>query len=205
MPFTLKSRLALLGGTTCATVLGVVGLGVLPSLGHSEPAPVRTAARMGETTINGATASSASPPSTVAPETTTVEAPRATTRPPTGAMPQTTPAAAPVAVADPAPPATPAASSNLAAGQRTNPTSAEVQAAVAALHQRIPLFAPTGQQLLAFADAVCASFDQGQTQAQVQSTVQQAVSRIQGASLSAADADFAVHTVVALRCPGYLP
>jgi hypothetical protein len=93
----------------------------------------------------------------------------------------------------------------VAPGQRLEPTSAEVQAAATALHQRIPLFAPTVQQLRTFADAVCTSFDQGQSQAQVQATVQQAVSRIQGASLSAADADFAVHTVVTLRCPGYLP
>jgi hypothetical protein len=90
-------------------------------------------------------------------------------------------------------------------GERVDPTSAQVQAAGAALHERIPLFAPTDQQLRAFADAVCTSFDKGQTQGQVQSTVQQAVSKIQGASLSAADADFAVRTVVQLRCPGYLP
>ena len=98
----------------------------------------------------------------------------------------------------------PAAAAKPAPGQRVDPSSAAVQAAVAALHQRIPLFAPTNAQLLAFADAACASFDRGQTAAQVQATVQQAVSQVQGASLSAADAQFAVATVVQLRCPGLL-
>lgn len=79
-----------------------------------------------------------------------------------------------------------------------------MQSAIAALGQRIPLFSPTDAQLRTFADAVCTSFDQGQTMAQVQATVRQAVTHIQGASLSPADADFAVRTVVQLRCPGYL-
>ena len=78
-----------------------------------------------------------------------------------------------------------------------------MQAAIAALHQRIPLFQPTETQRT-FADAVCTSFDQGRTQAQVESIVREAVSHIQGASRSAADAAFAVRTVVGLRCPGYL-
>jgi len=76
---------------------------------------------------------------------------------------------------------------------------------MATLHQRVPLFAPTEPQLRTFAEAVCASFDQGQSQAQVQSTVRQAVTHIAGASLSPADADYSVQTVVQLRCPGYLP
>jgi hypothetical protein len=80
-----------------------------------------------------------------------------------------------------------------------------VQAAIAQLHQRIPLFQPTESQLRTFADAVCSSFDQGQSSAQVQATVQQAVSNVQGASLSASDAEFAVRTVLELRCPGWLP
>ena len=80
-----------------------------------------------------------------------------------------------------------------------------MQAAIATLHQRIPLFSPTDPQLRTFADAVCTSFDQGQTMAQVQATVRQAVTHIQGASLSPAGADFALRTVAQLRCPGYLP
>ena len=101
-------------------------------------------------------------------------------------------------------PPTPAPA-KLPPGQRVNPTSAEVQAAITQLRQRIPLFQPTDPQLRTFAEAACASFDQGQSAAQVQATVRDAVSRVQGASLSAADAEFAVATVVRLRCPGYLP
>ena len=90
-------------------------------------------------------------------------------------------------------------------GQRLNPTSAQVQTAIAQLHQRIPLFQPNDSQLRTFADAVCTSFDQGQSFGQVQATVQQAVANVQGASLSAPDAEFAVRTVLELRCPGWLP
>ena len=79
-----------------------------------------------------------------------------------------------------------------------------MQTALSALSTRIPLFKPTEQQLRAFADAACAQFDQGQSKSQVESTVRQAVTYVQGASLSPADAEFAVRTVVALRCPGYL-
>ncbi len=84
-------------------------------------------------------------------------------------------------------------------------TTAGVQAAITAITQRIPLFKPNDAQLRTFADAVCTSFDQGQTQAQVQATIRDAVSRIQGQSLSDADAAFMVQTVTQLRCPGYLP
>ena len=92
-----------------------------------------------------------------------------------------------------------------APGRRVTYTAAGVQAAITSLHQRIPLFSPTDPQLRTFADAVCTSFDQGQTMAQVQATVRQAVTHVQGASLSPADADIAVRTVAQLRCPGYLP
>ena len=105
----------------------------------------------------------------------------------------------------PTPPPAPPAPPKLPPGQRVNPTSAQVQAAIAQLHQRIPLFQPNESQLRTFADAVCTSFDQGQSFGQVQATVQQAVSNVQGASLSAPDAEFAVRTVLELRCPGWLP
>jgi len=140
--------------------------------------------------------------------TTTAAAPAATkpTAAPTTAT--TRKAAPPVTTATPA--QAPATTTTVAApkpapGVRIEYTTATVQAAATALHQRIPLFAPTDPQLRNFADAVCTSLDQGQTWAQVVATVQDAVSRIQGQSLSQPDADFAVRTVVQLRCPGYLP
>ena len=129
---------------------------------------------------------------------------RATPRPvpPAAADPGPDPAPAPTA---PTAPATPPAPAKLAPGQRLNPTSAQVSAAMAQLHQRIPLFDPTEAQLRTFAEAVCTSFDQGQSLSQVQAAVQQAVSHVQGASLSATDAAFAVAIATELRCPGYLP
>jgi len=148
----------------------------------------------------------AAPPATSpAPEPTTPQTTAAKSTPttakwaPTPTSPPTTaaPAAAPPTTAVPETP-------KFAPGQRINPTSAEVRVAMATLQQRIPLFQPTEPQLRTFADAACASFDQGQTPAQVSSTVRQAVTYVQGASLSTADADFAVRTVVSLRCPGYL-
>jgi hypothetical protein len=156
----------------------------------AEPAPAAAAAP----------APAAEPPATSAPEPATTAAP-ATPR----KAPATTVAPEPEAVAAPPPPPAPPAPPKLPPGQRVNPTSAQVQAAIAQLHGRIPLFQPNESQLRTFADAVCASFDQGQSFAQVTSTVQQAVSNVQGASLSAADADFAVRTVLQLRCPGWLP
>ena len=126
------------------------------------------------------------PPPTVAPDAPVTTPP--TTPAPTTLLPTTTPS----------PPGLPP-------GQRIEPTAGQVQAAIAQLRQRVPLFAPTEGQLRTFAEAVCASYDQGQTQAQVESAVSQAVSHVQGASLSAPDAAFAVQLVVQLRCPGFLP
>ena len=140
------------------------------------------------------------PPASVAETTSTTAAARRLT--PTTAAPATTPATSPPADSTPATTAAPAP--RYAPGQRINPSSAEVQTAIAALATRIPMFKPNEAQLRTFADAACTSFDQGQTKAQVEATVRQAVTYVQGASLSAADAEFAVRTVVTLRCPGYL-
>ncbi|MFP5317736.1 MAG: hypothetical protein ACLGI2_05510 [Acidimicrobiia bacterium] len=139
-----------------------------------------------------------SPPTTVASPSTTV--PRRIT--PTTASPATAPATSPPSDAALATTAAPAP--KYAPGQRISPSSAEVQTAIATLSTRIPMFKPNESQLRTFADAACTSFDQGQTKDQVENTVRQAVTYVQGASLSPADAEFAVRTVVQLRCPGYL-
>jgi hypothetical protein len=207
-------RLAFLGGTL--GVLALLGVGLaLAATDHgvaAAPSSVVAVApgSSGVVTMpsphpvpaaDPATTAPAAPPAvpvptTVAPKAPTTTVARATAQP---ASP------APAAAATPGPTTPAAAAAKPAPGQRVNPTTAQVQAAVTQLHQRIPLFAPTDAQLRTFADAVCTSFDQGQTLAQVQSTVQQAVSRIQGQSLSAPDAQFAVQIVTQLRCPGYLP
>jgi hypothetical protein len=207
--------LALLGGSIGIVLFLAVGVavGAVPRAGGTTPTATPEAA-------GAASSASASPEPTAAPAPPPTEPP-ATEPPATGAPETTTPptttrstakkapattiaepaAEAPAPTPPPAPPAPP----KLPPGQRINPTSAQVQAAITQLHQRIPLFQPNESQLRTFADAVCASFDQGQSFGQVQATVQQAVSNVQGASLSAPDAEFAVRTVLELRCPGWLP
>lgn len=213
MSRTVTRRVAVLGGAL--GVVAVLGVGLALA---AAPASVTSATTGSSRDSVIAAVSSPDPQQTeVTTSTTAPAAAPATTSAPAAAAPtsaappakaKATPTtAAPAApAAAPAPPATTAAPAapKLAPGQRLNPTSADVQAAITQLHTRIPLFAPTESQLRTFADAVCTSFDQGQTAAQVQSTVQQAVSHIQGASLSAADAQFAVTLMAHLRCPGYV-
>jgi hypothetical protein len=219
MSRTVTRRLAVLGGTLGVVAVLGVGLALAAAPGSVTTATTGTS---GDSAIAAVSSPAPQQPEVTtpatAPATAPAAAPAATSAPPAGApAPTTAPAAAkakptpttaaPAApAAAPASPATPAAPAapKLAPGQRLNPTSADVQAAITQLHTRIPLFAPTESQLRTFADAVCTSFDQGQTAAQVQSTVQQAVSHIQGASLSAADAQFAVTLMAQLRCPGYV-
>jgi hypothetical protein len=211
---------ALLAGVIILFLLLAAGVavGAVPRLVDSDAG--RAAAVAAD---EGAPAATAAPEPTpeLAPEppdpTTTVVVPQAeqdasATAPPAGGdepssddPPAATPDPEPAAAAPPPPPPAPPAPPKLPPGQRLAPSSAQVQAAIAQLHQRIPLFNPNEAQLRTFADAVCTSFDQGQSQAQVESTVRQAVSHIQGQSLSPADAAFAVSTVVQLRCPRYLP
>ena len=207
-------RRAILAGGLAATLLLAGGIAVWAGPGDSSKtsAAISTSATANGT-VETAEGAGTPEPTVVADTTTTVAAPTTTTpttsapttakatTPTTAkaASPTTTKPAAPPAPA-PAPPPAPAVKS----GQRVNPTSTQVQAAITTIHQRIPLFQPNEAQLRTFADAACAQFDQGQTHAQVVETVRKAVTYIQGASLSAADADFAVRTVLQLRCPGYL-
>jgi hypothetical protein len=204
--------LAVLGGVLGVVLFVAVGvaLGAVPrseadGSGAARRGPGVTPPPAGADAAAAAAADPAptAPPATVAPEPTTATPP--TTAKASPRKVPTTTAAPPLEAATPAPTPVPPAPAKLPPGRRIEPTGAQVQAAIAALHGRIPLFQPTAAQLRTFADAACTSFDQGQTFAQVQSTVQQAVSYVQGASLSAADADFAVRVVLELRCPGWLP
>ena len=215
MSHTSTRRKALAGGIAGTTLVLAVGVAAVAQIG--DPGP--TAATASVVRAGGAVAEPAAlvpaetpaevQPTITAPATTptttapAAKAPAPSTTPTTkkAASPSTT--SAPTAAA-PTPVPAPAAP-KLPPGQRVAYTTAAVQAAAGALTQRIPLFKPTESQLKTFADAVCTSFDQGQTIAQVQATVRDAVSRIQGASLSEADASFAVRLVTELRCPGYLP
>ncbi|MGI9080516.1 MAG: DUF732 domain-containing protein [Acidimicrobiales bacterium] len=96
-----------------------------------------------------------------------------------------------------------AAPSGPTTAARVNPSSAQVQAAIAQIHQRIPLYSPTEAQARQFGDQVCSAFDQGQSSAQVQATAQQMASQIPFVTVSSGDIAFAVRTAVQLFCPGY--
>lgn len=209
-------RRAALGAGLAATLVFAGAIAVWAGPGDAGATSAAYSVSGTEQGIAG-TDAPATPDTTVAVDTTTTvpappttEAPQASTTPTTKkvatpttvkrASPTTTKPASPAPAPAPAPAPTPTANP----GARLNPTSAQVQAAITTLHQRIPLFQPNEAQLRTFAEAACSQFDQGQTHAQVVETVRKAVTYIQGASLSVADADFAVRTVVQLRCPGYL-
>ena len=209
---------ALAGALACTALVLALGVAAVGQVAGGEP--TASVASVARTSSEGAVTAApvaqtpaeappeTAPPTTQAPAQAAPAAPTAkapapsttaTTRKPT------TTTVAPAAPAAPAPAAPTPTTAKLRSGARVAYTAAGVQGAIGAITSRIPLFKPNDAQLRAFADAVCTSFDQGQTWAQVQATIQDAVSRIQGQSLSAVDADFMVRTVTQLRCPGYLP
>ena len=215
MSRTTTRRKALAGAIAGTALVVTLGVAAVAQIGGDAGPTARTAsvARAGNDVAGPAALLPAETPPADVPPTTTAPPTTPTTTAPAAkaAAPPTTPtttrkAPSPSTTNAPATPAPAApAASKLPPGQRVAYTTAAVQAAAGALTQRIPLFKPTESQLKTFADAVCTSFDQGQTVAQVQATIRDAVSRIQGASLTEADAAFAVRTVTQLRCPGYLP
>lgn len=213
----IKHSKAVAGAIAGAVLVLTLGVGAVAITADTGPAtPTASIARAADADQSDAPTSvpteapPAEPPTTAASPSTAPTTAAPTAKPPSPPKTATTRrAAAPTTVASPAPvpapaPTTAPAPAKLPPGHRVPFTSSAVQAAAASLHQRIPLFNPSESQLRTFADAVCTSFDQWQTLAQVQSTVRQAVTHIQGASLSEADAAFAVRTVVQLRCPGWL-
>ena len=205
------TRKALAGGIAGAALVLALGAAALGQVGGTTP--TASVASVARTSSEGAATPTPAPPAPVetAPPTTQAPAPQAvpTTKAPAPATTpttrKTTTTVAPAAPAAPAPAPTTPTTVKVRSGARVAYTTAGVQAAISAITQRIPLFKPNDPQLRTFADAVCTSFDQGQSQAQVQATIRDAVSRIQGQSLSEADAEFMVRTVTQLRCPGYLP
>ncbi len=87
---------------------------------------------------------------------------------------------------------------------RTDPSADQVALAIAAVKERIQTpFLPSEGHVRAFGDAACSAFDQGKTAPQVRGLVLQAASQLPSATVSAADADFAVGTAVNLFCPAY--
>ena len=207
MPPAISTRKTLAGaiaGTALVLALGAAAVGQVGDTG-----PSASVASVTRASSEGAVTPTPEPqaPVETAPPTTQAPAAQAapTTKAPAPSTTATTRKPTATTVAPVAPATTTPTTVRVRSGARVAYTTAGVQAAITALHQRIPLFAPNDAQLRTFADAVCTSFDQGQTHAQVQATIRDAVSRIQGQSLTEADAAFMVQTVTQLRCPGYLP
>lgn len=196
----------LLGGVAGLTLClaGGVAVGVVPQAGGSAAAPVQTAAT--------ATAAASDVGASTTPETVpTTVAPEAPAPPDSSPVAGSRPAAATeAATSSPdeqspvAPVADTPAPAEAAGNPRLNPSSAQVQAAMAQMRARVPLYSPTEAQARDFGNQVCDALDQGQSVAQVQAT---ALATARRASLlvpvSATDVNFAVAQAVQLFCPTY--
>ena len=201
------------GAAGLTLVLGVgVAVGAVPRPVTTEnAASVHAPAVVGDESAVAATAdTSVAAPGTTEPPTTEAPTTTVTTPPTTAAKAKatTTQADPAPAAADPAPatPAAPAAAipSGPTLAARVNPTTAQVQGAIAQIATRIPFFSvATDAQARQFGDAVCTAFDQGNSYAQVKTQVQQALSQLPLVSIKPADMDFAIRTAVGLFCPGY--
>ncbi len=190
-----------LGGAVGLTfcLAGGVEVGVVPQVGDSAPASVKT--EIAAPDVTAATTPDTVAPTTVAPEvstpapidTTPAAKPRATSTTEVAAAPSDE--GAPVAAATPA--GAPAAPTTAA---RTNPSSAQVKAAIAQIGAGLPI---SEAQAREFGNQVCTAFDQGQTSSAVKATAFQAAQKVPFVTVSASQVDSAVRSAVQLFCPGY--
>jgi hypothetical protein len=85
---------------------------------------------------------------------------------------------------------------------RRQPTSAEVAQAIVAVHDLLPFFTPTADQIASVGNQVCTGLDQGTSFAQLKS---QALDMVGAGSISwmipSSVPEIAIRTVVALYCP----
>ena len=145
------------------------------------------------------------------PEVTTTTAPPQTTVPPTtppttaarrAATTQATTVTTAAPVVETTTPTTKAAAPTSTVPSRRNPTSAEVNGAIASLRSYLPL-TPSEAQARQLGTMVCDAFDAGQSYAQVKATALQQVSQIPFVTVTPAAADAILKTAVQLFCPGH--
>ena len=199
------------GAAGLTLVLGVgVAVGAVPRpVATENAASVHSAAVVADTPADPGVADTPAVPATEPPTTeapsTTVTTPPTTAAKAKAATTTTQADPAPAAAADPGPAApAPAIPSGPTLAARVNPTTAQVQAAIAQIATKIPFFSvATDAQARQFGDAVCTAFDQGNSYAQVKTQVQQALSQLPLVTIKPADMDFAIRTAVQLFCPGY--
>jgi hypothetical protein len=113
------------------------------------------------------------------------------------------PVPAPAAAAAPATASGAAAVSGAALAPRRQPTAAEINQAIQAVHKLVPVFTPTSAQVARVGNQVCTAFDQGMTFSQVKSKVSALLGSWSWLLPSSTAAD-GVRAVVTLYCPGYL-
>ena len=205
LQITTRNIRLLTGALGVTLSLGVgTAAGVVPQAGEAETAAPVAAERPEVQPVaaqNGQVGAQAAPPTTTtptAPPTTVARRAPSTTVARTRAP---RPGAAPTAAA----PAAPAAASGPTTAPRRNPSSAEVQAAIAQVRQRLPLYQPTEAQARQFGNDICDAFDRSQPYSQVKAGVQAAIAKVPFLTVSSADIDFAIRSAVGLFCPGYLP
>ncbi len=137
-----------------------------------------------------------------------LEAPPAPATPPAPEPPvePRQPAEPPPEVVVPAPvPAPPPAPTTV---PRRQPTSAEIDQAIAGLRPYVRSLLPinpTHAQVAELGDKICTAFDEGQSAAQVKATGAQLVKKVPFATLLQGGDDYILRTGVALYCPGHAP
>jgi len=193
---------------------GIVGLNL--AVGAAAAAVVipgqsdaQTVAAVSQAPVTGVTTDVAE---TVPEVTTTTAAPATTdprTSPPTtaarrAATTQATTATTAAPTVEATTPTTRAAAPSSTVPSRRNPSSAEVNGAIASLRSYLPL-TPSEAQARQLGDMVCGAFDSGQTYAQVKATALQQVSQIPFVTVTPAAADAILKTAVQLFCPGHAP
>ncbi|MGH9071239.1 MAG: DUF732 domain-containing protein, partial [Acidimicrobiales bacterium] len=87
---------------------------------------------------------------------------------------------------------------------RTQPSSAAIATAVAGLSSYVhsPLH-PTSSEVATLGNDVCTAFDQGSTDAQVQTALTAALGKLPLTKVLPGAASYVVSSAVALYCPGY--
>ncbi len=210
MSFGAKQGLGFLGWAATAVVTLAVAAGgsvLVPGLVSAEetpPAASNATVAVATPAASAEVAAAVPAPEVTVPEVTVpeVEVPEVTTPPVTKApaAPKVTVTVPPVTL----PPVTLPPITVPALAPRTVPSAAQVQSAIAGITSMVQLplfFQITPANVAQVGNQVCTSFDQGQTFAQVKATGLSMVSAY--VPVSAAAADYAVRTAVALYCPAY--
>ncbi|MDQ1370942.1 MAG: hypothetical protein QOF20_3295 [Acidimicrobiaceae bacterium] len=214
------------GGVVCVAVLIAVAFVVhtfhggnlqkarqiavrLQAAAMANPSPVAGAASPTSTSTSPVAGATSGAPATTAPTAAANGGRVPAGAKATSAVPGT--AAAKPGVSTPSAPVAASAATKAAAksapaastvSPRRQPTSAEVAQAIVAVHDLLPFFTPTADQIASVGNQVCTGLDQGTSFAQLKS---QALDMVGAGSISwmipSSVPEIAIRTVVALYCP----